>query len=142
MLNEHDLDDFKARLARREERKAAHKAEAAAAKAQHRPLLTEDAEGYFLILGVLYGGSAALFSIYCMFGNPGSMALIESGDLEYATLRYFGGFWLYLFAPIVLFSLGYGVSKTGPTANALRAFGLASMLVSVSVRGLLYLFGG
>lgn len=141
MHHEREIDDFKARVARREASRAAQLAEVAAAKTERRPLLTEDAEGYFLILGVLYGGSAALFSIYCMFGNPASMALIESGDLEYATLRYFGAFWLYLFAPIVLFTIGYGVSKTGPTASALRTFGLASLLASVSVRGLLYFFG-
>jgi len=63
------------------------------------------------------------------------------GDIEFAVLRYLGGYWLYIFWPTVMFSIVYGVAAKGTLADAMRALGLSAVLIFAAVRGLLYFFG-
>ena len=131
------VDEFKARAARRNEGRAQLRRDGPVTA----PSLGDSAEAYFLIIGVLYGGAAALFGVYCMSDTPQVGERLGRGDLEFATLRYFGGYWMYLFAPTVLFSIFFGVSRYGPTANAMRALGFSAALVSAVVFALIYFFG-
>ena len=104
--------------------------------------LRDDLEVYFLLFGVIYGGAATLFAVYCGPDSAAANSLIYQGDLEFAFMRQFGGYWLYIGWPAIMSCLAFGMAKKGPLADAMRALALGAIIITVSLRGFLYFFGG
>ena len=104
--------------------------------------LLDDLEVYFLLFGVIYGGAATLFAIYCGPGSTAAMGLIYQGDLEFAFMRQFGGYWLYVGWPAIMSCLAFGMASKGPLADAMKALGLGAVIITAALRGFLYAFGG
>ena len=119
------LQDFQRRVAERNARR--HPADR---YPKHRTWLQkldlrDDLEVYFLLFGVVYGGAATLFAIYCGPDSAAANGLIYQGDLEFALMRQVGGYWLYVFWPAVMSCLAFGMARRGPMADAMRALALA-----------------
>ena len=69
-------------------------------------------------------------------------ALIYQGDLEFAFMRQFGGYWLYVGWPAIMSCLAFGMACKGPLADAMKALGLGAIIITASLRRFLNLFGG
>lgn len=136
------VDDFNRRVARRN----AHRRLADPYPRQRTWLqkldLRDDLEVYFLLFGVIYGGAATLFAIYCGPDSAAAKGLIYQGDLEFAFMRQFGGYWLYVGWPAIMSCLAFGMARRGPLADAMRALGLGAIMITAALRGFLYFFGG
>lgn len=104
--------------------------------------LRDDLEIYFLVFGVIYGGAATLFMVYCGPDSAAAKGLIYQGDLEFAFMRQFGGYWLYVGWPAIMSCLAFGMASKGPLAEAMRSLALGAIMITVALRGFLYLFGG
>ena len=104
--------------------------------------LRDDLEIYFLLFGVIYGGAATLFALYCGPDSAAAKGLIYQGDLEFAFIRQFGGYWLYVGWPAIMSCLAFGMASKGPLADAMKSLALGAIIITVSLRGFIYLFGG
>ena len=104
--------------------------------------LRDDLEIYFLLFGVIFDGAATLFAVYCVPDSAAAKSLIYQGDLEFAFMRQFGGYWLYVGWPAIMSCLAFGMACKGPLADAMEALGLGAIIITASLRRFLYLFGG
>lgn len=104
--------------------------------------LRDDLEVYFLLFGVIYGGAATLFAIYCGSDSAAAKGLIYQGDLEFAFMRQFGGYWLYVGWPAIISCLAIGMASKGPLADSMRALALGAIMITAALHGFLYVFGG
>ncbi len=138
----HQVDDFNRRVAARNARRNTADRHPRQRTWLQKLDLRDDLEVYFLLFGVIYGGAATLFAVYAGPDSDAANDLIWKGDIEFAFMRQFGGYWLYVGWPAIMSCLAFGMAKKGPLADAMRALSLGAIMITVVLRGFLYLFGG
>ena len=130
------IQDFQRRVARRNENRDPSQ------RYPRQRTWLQKLEIYFLLFGVIYGGAVTLFAVYCGPDSAAAKSLIYQGDLEFAFMRQFGGYWLYVGWPAIMSCLAFGMACKGPLADAMKALALGAIIITASLRGFLYFFGG